>query len=148
MKNFIIDEMVIKECDSLTDPDGNENFSSLDFMTSFIQSEHKLGLNDKIEKKYRDYQDAIKNNGIYSNPQVSRIINRVLRSNKQKKVFGTPGNYQSIRSKKCDIQFVGVSIQLKGILVTNDNPLIDNIKDQNLDSQFSTFKVENAKNEL
>jgi len=148
MKDFIIDEMVIRECDSLTDPDGNETFRSLDFMSSFIQTPHKLGLNEKIEKKYRDYQNTVKNSGIYSNPQVSRIINRILRSEKQRKVFGTPGNYKSIRSKKCDIQFVGVSIQLKGTLVTNDNPLIKNIHEQGLDTQFTITKVDNAKAEL
>ena len=55
MTDFIIDEMVIRECDSFTAPDGTETFRSLDFMSSFIESKHRLGLNDTIEKKYRNY---------------------------------------------------------------------------------------------
>ena len=51
MKDFIIDEMIIRECESLTDPDGKQTFRSLDFMSSFIESEHRIGLNDIIEKK-------------------------------------------------------------------------------------------------
>ncbi len=50
MTDFIIDEMVIRECDSFTAPDGTETFRSLDFMSSFIESKHRLGLNDTIEK--------------------------------------------------------------------------------------------------
>lgn len=148
MKNFIIDEMIIRECHSLKDADGNENFDSLDFITSFIQSDHKVGLNGKIEKKYRDYQKSIKQNGEFVSPQASKIINRILRSDKKRETFGIPGNYKPIRTKKCDAQFVGVAIQLNGILVTNDQPLIDSIISQNLNSQFTTVKVNDAKNQL
>lgn len=146
MKNFIIDEMVIRECDSLKDPNGVETFSSLDFVTSFIESPHKLGINDKIEKKYRNYQDEIKNRGIYSNPTLSAIINKILRSDKIREVDGMPGRF--VGPKKCDVQFVGVSIQLNGILVTNDEPLIQSINDHNLQSSFKTVKSVRAKNEL
>jgi len=148
MTDFIIDEMVIRECDSFTAPDGTETFRSLDFMSSFIESKHRLGLNDTIEKKYRNYQKTIKDAGIFTTPLSSRIINRILRNDKIIKVSGTPGNYNSIRAKKCDIHFVGVSIQLRGILVTNDEPLKNNIENQGLNSQFSTVKIEDAKTQI
>jgi len=148
MKDFIIDEMVIRECTSLTDPYGNETFRSLNFISSFIESGNRLGLNEKIEKKYRDYQQTIKESKNFFVPIASSVINRILRSDIVIKIDGTPGNYKSVRAKKCDIQFVGVSIQLKGILVTNDQPLIDNITDQHLGSQFLTVKVEDAKEQL
>jgi len=105
MKDFIIDEMVIRECDSLTDPDGKETFRSLDFMSSFIQSENRIGLNDKIEKKYRDYQKTIKENEKFSSPIASRVINRILRSDKIIKIVGTPGKYKPIRAKKMRYSF-------------------------------------------
>ena len=148
MADFIIDEMIIRECDSLTNPEGRHTVRSLDFITSFIESKHRLGLNKKIKQKYRDYQEEIKNSGIYSNPIVSKLINDILRSNRIIERDGTPGNYNSNRLKKCDIQFVGVSIQLGGVLVTNDEPLIENIRSQKLDSQFQVVRIDNAKNEL
>jgi hypothetical protein len=148
MSDFIIDEMIIRECDSLKDPQGNHTIRSLDFITSFIQSSHRLGINKKIVRKLREYQDEIKNTGIYSNPMLSALINDMMTSNKIIERDGTPGNYNPIRIKKCDREFVGVSIHLNGIFVTNDQPLIDNIRSQNLQSQFTTVNINDAKNKL
>lgn len=148
MTDFIIDEMVIRECNSMEDPDGNHTIRSLDFITSFIQSKHRLGINKKIERKFRDYQEEVMNQGKFSNPWFSKILNDMLRSDKIIERDGTPMNYQSNRVKKCDVQFVGVSIQLKGILVTNDIKLIKNIINQKLDSQFKVIEIKNAKAEL
>jgi len=148
MTDFIIDEMIIRECDSFTAPDGRRTFRSLDFISSFIESKHRLGLNDTIEKKYRNYQKKIKDDNIFSTAFSPILINAILRNDKIIKVSGTPGNYNSIRAKKCDIHFVGVSVQLGGIFVTNDKPLKDNIENQGLNSQFTTVKIEDAKNQL
>ena len=148
MTDFIVDEMVIRECDSMTDPDGDETFRSLAFLSSFIQSNHRLGVNEKIEKKYRDFQKQVRSSNRYTNPHVSRIISRILRSDRIVKVDGTPRNYQSIRAKKCDIQFVGVSLQLRGVFVTNDQPLKNNIISQGLDSEISLTNIEDANSRL
>lgn len=148
MTDFIIDEMVIRECDSLKDPQNNHTIRSLDFITSFIQSNHRLGLNKKIERKIREYQEEVKNRGIYSNPILSVLINDILRSTKVIERDGTPGNYNPIRIKKCDKEFVGVSIHLNGTFVTNDQPLIDNIMEQNLQTQFTIARIDDAKNML
>ena len=148
MTDFIIDEMIIRECDSMTDPDGNETFRSIDFFSSFVQSNHRLGVNEKIEKKYRDFQKQIKSSNQYTNPQLSRMINRILRSDRTVKVDGIPRNYQATRVKKCDIQFVGVSLQLHGVFVTNDQPLKDSIVNQGLDSEISLTSIEDAKSKL
>lgn len=128
--------------------DEQEDFTSLDFMTSFIKSEHKIGLNKTIECKYRDYQKSISSKQEFVSPIASKIINRILCSDKIREVDGTPNSYVPIRVKKCDIQFVGVSIQLNGILVTNDKPLIDAIESQNLTSQFTTTQISTAKTHL
>lgn len=148
MTDFIIDEMVIRECNTMEDPDGNHTVRSLDFLTSFIESSHRLGLNKKIERKYRDYQEEVNRRRLFSNPWFSKLINDILRSDKVIERVGTVGSYKSIRIKKCDSQFVGVSIQLRGTLITNDEPLIENIKKQNLESQFRVARIDNAKNEL
>lgn len=148
MTDFIIDEMVIRECDSQTDTTGKRNIRSLDFMTSLIQSNHRVALNKKIERKYRDYQQMIKNTGIFSNPTTSNIINDMLRSDKRIDRDGTPGKYKPCRVKKCDREFVGVSIHTRGKFVTNDKKLVTNIKKQNLGKQFTTVTIDDAKNHL
>jgi hypothetical protein len=59
---------------------------------------------------------------------------------------GIETNFAGI--KKCDKEFVGVSRQVRGILVTNDEALIDKICEHRLDKEFKTVMVETAQNEL
>ena len=145
MTDFIIDENIVMESHSLTDVHGKESFLSLAFITAFIQSTHRLALNDKIETKYRDFQDEIKNKGLYSSPIVSKIINRLIKGNIIK-VQGIQDEFVGI--KKCDKEFVGVSRQVRGTLVTNDQNLILKIKEHKLDKEFKTVMIKDAKSEL
>ena len=142
MTRFVIDEVVLYNAHTGKDSKGNINRNATRFFLDFCDSGHNLALNNKIKGKYHHLNEKLQNQKFVLN--VPSLLHQLL-MNKQRVEFFEKSSLDFEGPKKCDTEFVRVSKESQGFLVTEDDPLITIIKSKGLSQLVKTLKIQDAR---
>ena len=141
MNRFVIDEVVLQNAHVGKNSEGNVDRISTKFILNFCDSADKLALNSAIKDKYYKLAEKMVGKKVLLN--VPTLVHQLLLSKHRIEYFEN-GTIDFEGPKKCDIEFVKVTKESQGILVTEDGPLIDIIQQKGLSESVKVKRVEDA----
>lgn len=141
MTRFVIDEVVLQNAYVGKDSRGNIDRISTKFILHFCDSPHKLALNSTIKGKYHKLSDKMAGQKILLN--VPSLLHQLLLASNRLEYFEN-GTIDFEGPKKCDKEFVKVTKESQGILVTEDGPLINVIQQNGLSDLVKVKKISDA----
>jgi hypothetical protein len=141
MTRFVIDEVILHNAYTGKNSEGNVDRNATHFVLDFCDSNHKLALNSMIRSKYHKLPEKLDKQKMLLN--ISTLIHQLL-LDKTKTEYFEGSSFEFEGPKKCDKEFVKVTKESQGFLVTEDEPLINTIQEKNLSQQIQVKRVKEA----
>ena len=125
MAKFVIDENVFENAITNQRPDGSPAHAEKIFAYKFFSSNDTMFINNAIKTKFiknLPQKISIKYKSIYLDNHIIPSLKRIVfDSTKTNLIDGVKTQFQGV--KKCDTEFVGVTLQSNATLVTADGDL-------------------------
>ena len=141
MTRFVIDEVILQNAYTGKDSRGNIDRHATHFVLNFCDSTHKLALNVVILGKYNKLPAKLDKQKLLLN--IPTLLHQLL-LNKTRIEYFENSSLEFEGPKKCDKEFVKVTKESQGFLVTEDEPLINTIFEKGLSNQVQVKRVNEA----